>query len=290
MINRMQKAGDGGKWVDGQDDPRLPILFCLGTVNGEFAVLTEAEEEVADPLKNGRAVPTIFRGAAAAMDYNLWEEFLYPSANRAYFSYIRENGFFKNNRNWDNPIITAAEVNFIKAEAFQRGWAIGDAKQAFKTAVKQSIDFYFKYQDNRTANETQITGTTSTSFSYRVVINNTKPDEAWIDQFADDRWTVRIDGSNYAEQLEAILEQKWLNFGYMYAGEQWNDLRRTGFPRMFYQKDRDPNAEIPYPCNRLRYPESERNNNLNFQNVSQHDNYSEVLFWAKPDWHDGPTW
>jgi hypothetical protein len=291
IINRMQKAGDGAKWVDGQDDPRLPIFFCLATVNGEFAVLTEAEEVVGDPLETGRAVPTVFRGASAAMDYTLWDHYLATTADtRAYFSYIRENGFFRNNRNWDNPIITAAEVNFIKAEAFQRGWATGDAKAAFKTAVKQSIDFYFKYQDNRTSDESQITGTASVWYSYRVVINNTKPDDAWIDQFADDRWTARIDGSNYAEQLEAILEQKWLNFGYMYAGEQWNDLRRTGFPRMYYQKDRDPNAEVPYPCNRLRYPESERNYNVYFDEVSQHDNYSEVLFWAKADWHDGPTW
>ncbi|MDR1897206.1 MAG: SusD/RagB family nutrient-binding outer membrane lipoprotein [Prevotellaceae bacterium] len=291
MIKRMQKAGDGGVWVDGQDDPRLPILFCLATVNGEFAVLTPEEEVVADPPKNGKAVPKVFRGACAAMDYNVWETYLYPSANRAYFSYIRENGFFKNNRNWDNPIITAAEVSFIKAEAFQRGWAQGDAKAAFKTAIKQSVDFYFKYQDNRTAHESQITGTSSTSYSFRVVINNAKPTDAWIDKFADDRWSSRIDGSSYTEQLEAILEQKWLNFGYMYAGEQWNDLRRTGYPRMSYQKDRDPNAEIPYPCNRLRYPENERNNNTNFSTqVGSQDNYKDVLFWAKPDWHDGPTW
>jgi hypothetical protein len=297
IINRMQKAGDGGIWVDGQDDPRLPILFCLATVNGEFAVLTPEEEEIGKDndgnivLKNGRAVPTVFRGACAAMDYNVWEEFLYPSANRAYFSYIRENGFFRNNRNWDNPIVTAAEVSFIKAEAYQRGWATGDAKAAFKTGIKQSIDFYFKYQNNRSNSETEIQGTSSTSYSFRVVINNAKPDDAWIDAFADARWSSRIDGSAYIEQLEAILEQKWLNFGYMYAGDQWSDLRRTGYPRMYYQKDRDPNAEVPYPCNRLRYPEGERNNNMNFQEqVGAQDNYSDVLFWAKEDWHDGPTW
>ncbi|MDR2469504.1 MAG: SusD/RagB family nutrient-binding outer membrane lipoprotein, partial [Tannerella sp.] len=40
-------------------------------------------------------------------------------------------------------------------------------------------------------------------------------------------------GTTYAGgALEAIFEQKWLNFGHIYAGEQWNDLRRTGYPRM----------------------------------------------------------
>ncbi|MFR8359502.1 MAG: SusD/RagB family nutrient-binding outer membrane lipoprotein [Parabacteroides sp.] len=35
MINRMQKAGDGGVWVEGLDDPRLPLMYCMATANGE---------------------------------------------------------------------------------------------------------------------------------------------------------------------------------------------------------------------------------------------------------------
>jgi hypothetical protein len=297
MINRMQKAGDGGVWVDGQDDPRLPIMFCLATVNGEFAVLTPEEEVVAVPPalpKEGKAIPTVFRGSSAGMDYNVWEEYLSPSATRAYFSYIRPNGFFKDNRNWDNPIITCAEINFIKAEAYLKGWASGDAKAAFKAGVKASIQEYFKYQGNRSSTEEQITtGSSSTSFSFKAVINPDQAiyNDAWIDAFAEARWTSKIDGSAYTEQLEAILEQKWLNYGYMYANEQWTDLRRTGYPKMYYQKDRDIMATVPYPINRNRYPESERNNNVNFsKEVGSHDNWSEVLFWAKANWHDGPTW
>jgi hypothetical protein len=117
--------------------------------------------------------------------------------------------------------------------------------------------------------------------------------DAWIDAFAEARWTTRVDGSSYGADgsLEAILEQKWLNYGYMYAGEQWTDLRRTGYPRMYYQKDPAPGEEVPYPANRNRYPESERNNNMNYEaEVSAQDNWSDVLFWAIPNWHDGPTW
>jgi hypothetical protein len=270
-------------------------MFCLATVNGEFAVLDAALEKVEIVLKNGSAVPTVYRGACAAMDPGLWEEFLYPSANRAYFSYIRPNGFFKDNRNWDNPIITAADVNFIRAEAVARGWVQGDAKAAFKAAVKASIQSYFKYQGNRSSTEESLTtGSASTSFSFKWVINPDESvyNEAWVDAFAEARWTSRVDGSSYSGgSIEAILEQKWLNYGYMYAGDQWTDLRRTGYPRMFYQRDRELTAEVPYPANRNRYPESERNNNKNFQaEVSSQDNWSDVLFWAKADWHDGPTW
>lgn len=308
IINRMQVAGDGGLWsgagalTDGTavnspttDDPRLPIMFCLATKNGEFAVLNAEEEEVKDPLKTGSAIPTVFRGACAAMDPDLWAEYLYPSANRAYFSYIRVHGFFRDNRNWDNPIITAAEVNFIKAEAILRGWADGDAKTTFKEGVKASIQSYFKYQNNRSHTEdTWTTGSSSTSRSFKWVINpdQSKYTDAWIDAFAEARWTSKIDGSSYSGgSLEAVLEQKWLNYGYMYAGDQWTDLRRTGYPRMYYQKDTDETAEVPYPANRIRYPGSERDNNKNFQaEVGAQDNWSNVLFWARTDWHDGPTW
>jgi hypothetical protein len=76
----------------------------------------------------------------------------------------------------------------------------------------------------------------------------------------------------------------------MYAGDQWTDLRRTGYPRMYYGRDTEATAEVPFPANRNRYPESERNNK-NFQaEVASQDNWSDVMFWAISDWHDGPTW
>ncbi|MDR2470091.1 MAG: SusD/RagB family nutrient-binding outer membrane lipoprotein, partial [Tannerella sp.] len=296
IIKRMQKAGDGGVWDAENDDPRVPIFFCLATKNGEFPVNKKEDEEVKEPLKTGRAMPSVFRGASASMSYDTFWEFFGPSETRAYFSRIREHGFFRNNRNWDNPVLTAAELWFIKAEVYQRGWVAGDAKAAFKEGVKLSLEFYMNHHKNKTTDEaTSISPTANDRGSNhaRAVIN---PDlsvynAAWIDAFAEARWEKRIDGTDYSGgKLEAILEQKWLNFGYEYAGEQWNDLRRTGYPRMLYLRDNDPTAEIPFPRNRNRYPSSDRDYNMNFDQVAAQDNYSDVLFWAIKDWHDGPTW
>ena len=305
IIKRMQKAGDGGEWDADKDDPRLPIFFCLATKYGEFPV--NKQEDVRPPLpdtviegklvdrkETGRAIPSVFRGASASMSYDTFWKYFKTSDTRAYFSRIREHGFFRNNRKWDNPVITAAEIWFIKAEVYQRGWVTGDAKAAFTEGIKQSIKFYMMHHKNKTTHEeTSITGNDRPSNHARAVINPdlNKYDDAWIDAFAEARWNKRIDDTDYAAgKLEAIMEQKWLNFGYVYAGEQWNDLRRTGYPRMLYLKDNDPTAEIPYPRNRNRYPEKERNYNMNFSQVSANDNYKDVLFWAKADWHDGPTW
>jgi hypothetical protein len=331
LIKRMQKAGDGGVWlgkgtksIAGEesavdttttDDPRLPIMFCLATEHGEFAAVEDKEVEVKTDTvkskvdatrdstdingnvvltyKNGKAIPSIFRGSCASTDPDVWVEYLYPSANRAYYSYIRPNGFFKDNRNWDNPIITSAEVNFIKAEAYQRSWATGNAQDAFKQAVEESIQLYFKYQKNRSHTEASLSiSTSSTSRSFACVIN---PDEAtyndgWIESFASARWTSRIDGSSYeGGNLEAILDQKWLHYGYMYATEQWSDLRRTGYPTMTYLRDTGyPNEDAMWPISKMKYPDSERNNNANFLSEIQSkgkDDWYYQLFWAKDKWY-----
>ena len=295
MINRMQKAGDGGVWVEGQDDPRLPLMYCMATANGEQPTDKESEVVVGDPLKTGIALPTVFRGASANTNYDTFNDMFFTRLNRGYYSRVRRNGFFWGNKNWDHQIISSFEIQFIKAEVYQRGWVTGDAKAAFKEGIRQSIKFMFKYQNGRSVTETD-NGDSDylNGKQQRYVINPDQSvyDDAWIDQFAEARWLTHIDGTPYADgNLEAVLEQKWVAFSYLYCGEQWCDLRRTGYPRMYYEKDHDVTAVTPYPCNRLRYIAKERSYNIHFQDeVGAYDNYSDVLFWAKADWHDGPTW
>jgi hypothetical protein len=287
LIKRMQKAGDGGVWVEGQDDPRLPIHYCLATKNGEQPVATKAEEKVGNPLKTGLAVPTVFRGACASSDYNEYQEMFFTRTNRGYYSRVRNCGFFWRNQSWDHQVITAAEVWFIRAEAMQRGWISGDAKSAFKEAVKQSIRFYFKYHNNRSRKESDNADADYLNgIQQRVVINPTEPDDAWISSFADDRWTKRIDNTPL-EPLAAIIDQKWVHLSYLFSGQAWTDLRRTGLPRMVYAPDHSANAEVRNPANRLRYPDSDRDKNINFQaEVGAIDNYTTVMFWAIEHWHD----
>jgi hypothetical protein len=289
LIKRMQKAGDGGVYVDGQDDPRLPIMYCLATKNGEMPVATAAEEEVKDPLRTGKAVPTVFRGACASTDYDEFQAMFFTRTTRGYYSRVRNNGFFWRNQKWDHQIVSAAEVWFIKAEAYQRGWATGDAKAAFKEAIKQSIRFYFKYHNTRNRTEADNTDADYLNgVQQRTIINPVEPTDEWIAKFAEDRWTTQIDGSAYAGgELDAILSQKWVNFSYLFCGEQWSDLRRTGYPRMVYKPDHNASAEVLNVANRLRYPNSDRNFNRNFASeVGSIDNFTSVMFWAKENWHD----
>lgn len=295
IINRMLVTGDGTEWVPGRDDPRLPLMYCLATKNGEMPVATPAEEVVKDPLETGLAVASVFRGSCATSDYDTFQKMFFTRTTRGYYSRVRRFGFFFGNQNWDHQAISASEMQFIKAEAIQRGWVGGDAKAAFKEGIRQSIKFLFKYHNTRSRTEADNTdGDYLSGIQQRTIIDPDEKvyDDAWIDAFGEARWNTKIDGSPYSGgNLEAILDQKWLAFGYLNCGEQWSDLRRTGYPRMTYNKDHASGAVVPYPCNRLRYVDSERNYNENFQaEAAPHDNYSEVLFWAKADWHDGPKW
>ncbi len=91
-------------------------------------------------------------------------------------------------------IITAAEVNFILAEAAQRGWAVGgSAEDYYNAAIKASLD-------------------------------------AWD---LSDTYDAYISGENvaYNGTLEQIIEQKWIA-SWSAAAEAWFDFRRTGIPAL----------------------------------------------------------
>ncbi|GAB3704730.1 SusD/RagB family nutrient-binding outer membrane lipoprotein [Spirosoma flavus] len=90
-------------------------------------------------------------------------------------------------------LVSAAEVNFILAEAAQKGWAAGDAKTRYENAIKASLTAW---------------GLTS---SYN----------AFIAQKG-----VAYDGTQ-----AQILTQKWIA-SWTSATEAWFDYRRTGLPAL----------------------------------------------------------
>ncbi|MDR3714546.1 MAG: SusD/RagB family nutrient-binding outer membrane lipoprotein [Puia sp.] len=90
-------------------------------------------------------------------------------------------------------IMTAAEVNFILAEASLKGWAAGDAQTNYNNAIQASLASW------------------GLSGAY----------SAYIAQPA-----VAYSGS-----LEQIMTQKWIS-SWTVAHEAWFDFRRTGFPAL----------------------------------------------------------
>ncbi len=88
-------------------------------------------------------------------------------------------------------LVTAAEVNFILAEAAQRGWNVGNAETHYNAAIKASFDSW---------------GLTAAYAAYIAGAN------------------VKYNGT-----VKQIIEQKWIA-SWTAATEAWFDYRRTGFP------------------------------------------------------------
>ncbi|MBA4848916.1 SusD/RagB family nutrient-binding outer membrane lipoprotein [Emticicia sp. BO119] len=90
-------------------------------------------------------------------------------------------------------LISAAEVNFILAEAALKGWAAGDAKTRYEAGVKASLN-------------TWTVGSKADAY-------------------------LATPGVAYEGTLKQVIEQKWIA-SWTAATEAWFDFRRTGLPAL----------------------------------------------------------
>jgi hypothetical protein len=230
QVNRASKA-----MVDAlQNDPRLPVIY--------------------DPNSEGNYVGMATDETETEQENNLTD----TRVGGIYYSAI-DTSTFSRNAKYPGMLISAAEVSFIKAEAFQKSYATGNVKTAFVTGVKQSIEFYYWLNHLGT---------------YRTPL--TPPSESDVTTFAEQKWDA------YSTKEEAIGTQKWLHFSLIDMIEAWDQIRRTGIPALSYPIN---NLSSAYPnvFDRLRYPIDERNNNAeNYAPYQSNDTYYRKLFWAKP--------
>lgn len=226
------------KTVSGENDPRLPIMYSKNAA-GEYKGLSTYETYAEQELNTSK-----------------------PESERVYSRIDSTTVMY--NTNFISPIVTPAEVDFLKAEAYQKGWASGDAKAAFIDGILHSTQFYFKENEISPSNH----GT-------KMAI----PAESDIRAYAEKAWNAATN------KEEAIIVQKWMNFGYMQPFQAWNEVRRTGYPKLHYLED--PLAQVLKTIpNRVRYPSSERsynttNYNAQIQAMGGTDDAYIKLFWAR---------
>jgi hypothetical protein len=215
-----------------QDDSRMQVFFDANSAGNYVGIDTHDESSVQEPL------------------------FSLANSKNYYCAY--DSATFSRNIYLPGNIITAAEVSFLKAEAYQKGYATGDAEAAFVEGLLQSTKMYYSFN---------ATGT------YRTAL--TAPSDSIIEAFATAKWTAA------ADKEEAIYTQEWLNFSFLQTTQSWSLIRRTGYPTLYFPTDNNASQVQDVP-NRLKYPPSERNSNTaNYQAVKSQDNYTDKLFWAK---------
>ena len=126
-------------------------------------------------------------------------------------------------------LITSVESFFLQAEAVQRGYMPGNAKQLFENGIFES---FIKLKVANAAGEAA-----AYLASGSAVVN----------------WNLASD------KLQLILVQKYFSTVGMLPFEAWTDYRRTGFPSNIpVTKAANPGPNIPV---RFRYPQNEYNYN-----------------------------
>src|SRR5256885_15537392 len=104
--------------------------------------------------------------------------------------------------------MTAAEVEFLKSEAYQRGWVTGDPKAAYDSAISLSVRMYYDTYNRNSA----------------VIRKLAVPSPAAMSAFLN-RPGVAYDGT-----LQRLATQKWIHLGIVQPYEAWAELRRTDYP------------------------------------------------------------
>jgi hypothetical protein len=161
-------------------DPRLPVVFD-----------TVFDNDTTTPRYIG--LPSSPDAQPATVD-------------SAHFSRLNAH-MFRYNDHFPGYVMTAAEVAFLKAEAYQRGWTSGDAAAAYQNALRLSVEMYYDTYNGNT---------------YKDTVRLVSP--AAVDSFVADS------GVAYNGTLERIATQKWIHLGIVQPYEAWAELRRTDYP------------------------------------------------------------
>jgi hypothetical protein len=153
-------------------------------------------------------------------------------------------------------IMTYAELQFILAEAAEKGFISEDAESYYLKGIQASYDYFI----NRTA-------LISADISMAV-----DPADDYFTQLS-----VAYTGSQ-AEKLEKIGTQKWISL-FFNGTEAWAEWRRTGFPTL----QPGPDALINQVPTRFMYPlEAQSLNGANYQaavNTQGPDNITTQVWW-----------
>ena len=216
-------------------DPRIPVMFDKygRTVNDIFIPNTD------------------YNGMPAGMSAEQQQQTV---GNYA----IRDSATFLFNIKLPGIVMTAAEINFLKAEAYER-WGGGNAQEAYEKAVKQSVAFYYYLNSLNTITATPLP----------------LPAATVIDNFLQQE-PAKYSGVS-TDKLEKIWVQKWVHLDFLQSTQSWAEYRRTKYPQLnFYGASL---AGFELPPTRLVYPASETAYNPNYNTVKSKDLRNRRVFW-----------
>ena len=155
------------------------------------------------------------------------------------------------------PVMTSAEVAFLKAEGALRGWNMGGgtAQSFYNQGITNSLKYWTASSDG--AITTYINSANKPSAVADGIVTggvfNTPPES--------DITVAYESGAGFETQLEQIITQKWIDM-LLSPWEAWAERRRTGYPKGYAViGSLDPTIPVTSIVRRMVYPPSEYSNN-----------------------------
>ncbi len=275
-------------YEEGEDDPRLPVIACPTRYtidnpnNYQFTGCsmdydsqypywpTQTPPAGVPYIDNGPGI-TVRTFVNTPTDINLWLRSCYSQYNLATFA-------FGNIPSYMNSL---AENDLFFAEIAAKGLANTgkSAAEHIKDAVIHSTDFW--YTVNSLTNIWQTQNMPAKNDFLTKAFQPAKPSAAVIEKFANKIKAEFEAAVGIEEQMEIIMQQKYIHHNILNIYELWAELRRTRHPRIEKLKVLNVIAS-PIP-ERIQYPTSElRTNEKNFLEVVKENNFTTPIFWL-PD-------
>ena len=161
-------------------------------------------------------------------------------------------------------IINAAEVNFLLSEYYLNAGNDASAMATYEAGINQSIQYYYWL---RTISNDQ-TNTASL----------TPPTAAEINAYIASGGVSWANATTYAEKLNRIAIQKWINYNVLEPDECWAEIRRLKLPALNFVADNSGLQSLP--PNRWVIPSDEITfNSANYAAVAADDKLSTKIFW-----------
>ncbi|MBC7616434.1 MAG: SusD/RagB family nutrient-binding outer membrane lipoprotein [Pedobacter sp.] len=113
-------------------------------------------------------------------------------------------------------LFTAAEAQFLLAEAYTRGYLAGNAATAFNAGITASFTYLYKNQNNVVDPSKNV----ATDVATYLTDNNTN------------KWVNFSLNTSLAERIEAIITQKYISLNMIHCDEAYNEFRRTEYPKI----------------------------------------------------------
>jgi hypothetical protein len=303
ILRRMNR--DLGMYQPGIDDPRLPVL----------AMPTKYfQDGIHSPTENRRRyVGVSYDTDAQKPDYVAGER--YTTTPNSFILSLQQNAksqyhltTFTHNAKFPAYMMSVAEVDLLLAEVSLKnlGNTGKTASEHIRDAITHSTDFWYaRNEESRMSASFRAKALSGNYFAgpqtfatnrfgedSAMYMHPAKPVPAVVTQFADSIVNRFNSRGNVEDQMEILMQQKYIHLNIMAPFELWSELRRTRHP---YLEPMTFTGKVmtPFP-ERLRYPLSAAQTNPdNYLTVQPQDNFITPIFWVpdakknvKPYWNN----